>query len=310
MEIRDIRAALQTERKQSELQDLPDDFYENVNELLEELHGKRDALVEDSADPFSDDEIQQVTDKIETVQDNVESLYQRRSGKIVKKASFTAAEINEGIDGVTTEEKEIFDSLVTELKNGQQKVFNTVNPGTTDTEQTANQQAENTTETTKTVQTNQEEPAQPEEALLNASEDTAGESGSDADEEKKPSNTLSSEANASEDGETATESEENDTVKQNSWKAESKSTDEDSNSENEGTEKDGSAIEDFGENTPVDVERITVRIKDEVGEIMGVDNREYDLTEEDVVTLPETNAEALINKNAATKIGAITSNSD
>jgi DNA replication factor GINS len=124
MNIRNIRAALQSERKQSELQNLDDDFYERVGELLNELYEQRSELVEQTDDPFADAEIQEVNDEIETIQDTVESLYQRRSGKIVKKASFTAAGINEGIDGVTTEEEEIFNSLVTELKNGQDKIYN------------------------------------------------------------------------------------------------------------------------------------------------------------------------------------------
>jgi DNA replication initiation complex subunit (GINS family) len=47
---------------------------------------------------------------------------------------------------------------------------------------------------------------------------------------------------------------------------------------------------------------MTVRIQHNIGEILGVDNRVYHLDEQDVVTLPETNAKTLINNEAATEI--------
>jgi len=50
------------------------------------------------------------------------------------------------------------------------------------------------------------------------------------------------------------------------------------------------------------VDRTTVRITDSVGSIFGVDEREYTLKQEDVVTLPAANAEALLSKDAAVKV--------
>jgi len=47
------------------------------------------------------------------------------------------------------------------------------------------------------------------------------------------------------------------------------------------------------------VPRQCVQVLTDVGEIFGVDEREYDLQEDDVVTLPEANAEALVGKDAA-----------
>ena len=51
-------------------------------------------------------------------------------------------------------------------------------------------------------------------------------------------------------------------------------------------------------------DRTTVRITSEVGDILGIDEREYDLAAEDVVTLPEENASPLIEQDAAEPIGA------
>ena len=51
------------------------------------------------------------------------------------------------------------------------------------------------------------------------------------------------------------------------------------------------------------IDRTTVRITESVGAILGVDEREYMLTREDVVTLPTANAEALLSQDAAIKLG-------
>lgn len=258
MNIRNIRAALQSERKQSELQNLDDDFYERVGELLNELYEQRSELVEQTDDPFADAEIQEVNDEIETIQDTVESLYQRRSGKIVKKASFTAAGINEGIDGVTTEEEDIFNSLVTELKNGQDKIFNTI-----DKHSTTNSPTDTTTN----------------------SNTSTSENGSTDKNSKENSQTTNTEP--------ATDN------KQESWSGNNEDTDE--NTQSNELDDDGD-VADFGDGSPIDVERMTVRIQHNIGEILGVDNRVYHLDEQDVVTLPETNAKTLINNEAATEI--------
>ncbi|OYR56883.1 DNA replication complex subunit Gins51, partial [Halorubrum halodurans] len=50
------------------------------------------------------------------------------------------------------------------------------------------------------------------------------------------------------------------------------------------------------------IDRETVRITRDVGEILGVDEREYDLASEDVVTLPTANAEPLVERDAAERI--------
>ncbi|MFB6133625.1 MAG: hypothetical protein ABEJ55_01375, partial [Halanaeroarchaeum sp.] len=51
-----------------------------------------------------------------------------------------------------------------------------------------------------------------------------------------------------------------------------------------------------------DVDRMTVRVTSDVGEIFGVDEREYSLYEDDVVQLPAENAEPLIQRDAAEKL--------
>ena len=53
---------------------------------------------------------------------------------------------------------------------------------------------------------------------------------------------------------------------------------------------------------PASVDRSMVRITDDVGPIYGVEGREYELTENDVVTLPEPNVGPLLEKDAAERI--------
>ena len=49
-------------------------------------------------------------------------------------------------------------------------------------------------------------------------------------------------------------------------------------------------------------DRTTVRITRSIGEIFGVDEREYVLEAEDVVALPTANAEPLVARDAAEKL--------
>ena len=54
--------------------------------------------------------------------------------------------------------------------------------------------------------------------------------------------------------------------------------------------------------TTDEVDRLTVRITTDVGSILGVDDREYTLSADDVVTLPEANATPLIERDAAEQL--------
>jgi DNA replication factor GINS len=57
-----------------------------------------------------------------------------------------------------------------------------------------------------------------------------------------------------------------------------------------------------GEPSASEVERATLRITRDVGEILGVDERAYDLGADDVVTLPEANAGPLVERDAAERL--------
>ena len=50
------------------------------------------------------------------------------------------------------------------------------------------------------------------------------------------------------------------------------------------------------------IPRTTVRITADVGEVVGADDRDYDLSPADVVTLPAPNAEVLLDNDAAERL--------
>ena len=69
----------------------------------------------------------------------------------------------------------------------------------------------------------------------------------------------------------------------------------------EGAEETATA-EEGSEREPVTIDRSMVRITDDVGPIYGVEGREYDLTADDVVTLPEPNVGPLLEQGAAERL--------
>jgi DNA replication factor GINS len=64
----------------------------------------------------------------------------------------------------------------------------------------------------------------------------------------------------------------------------------------------GSGSEGGGSAAELTVERATVKITSDVGEIFGVDQRAYDLSPDDVVQLPEANAGPLVDRDAAERL--------
>ncbi|OIB59273.1 hypothetical protein [Natrialba sp. SSL1] len=75
----------------------------------------------------------------------------------------------------------------------------------------------------------------------------------------------------------------------------SEATDEGAGAETGGSDPDGNT------ETPA-VDRVTVKITEDVGNILGVDDREYTLASDDVVTLPEANATPLVEREAAEQL--------
>ncbi|MFC7174389.1 hypothetical protein ACFQL0_15640 [Haloplanus litoreus] len=95
----ELRTVQRTERQKDSLQHLRDSFYRDVADYIAERKAERERVAEAADDPFSSPEVSRLTDEIETAEEVVESIYERRIGKIVKRATFAAA-------GMATEDED------------------------------------------------------------------------------------------------------------------------------------------------------------------------------------------------------------
>jgi DNA replication factor GINS len=204
MDLEDLRQAQADERRSEKLQELSDTFYEDAAEHIERLREDRDAC----DDPYSD-EARRLDDALSSARQVTEAIYERRVGKVVKMASLAANGHTASEDRMTREEREMFDSIVSEIRANQQRIEDTL------------------------------------EGALDASE---------PDSETRPPNPRSGSEKVPEDAE---------------------------------AEPDGYA---------------TVRVKEPLPEFVGTDGREYSLEEEDVARIPEENARALCEKEAAVEV--------
>lgn len=72
--------------------------------------------------------------------------------------------------------------------------------------------------------------------------------------------------------------------------------------EGDEAEPDGSETDQAAHEAADDVDRTTVRMTTDVGEIFGVDAESYDLKRDDIVDLPTENADPLLDRDAAERI--------
>lgn len=212
MNLEELRRIREQERSTDSLQDLRPDFYKEVADYLDALRRERNELARSATDPFTDPEVQRMTDELQAAERTVEALYERRVGKIVKLASFAAADMAVEVEGVTTEEEQLFESIVEEIQAFGDEITSRIDAGS--------------------------------EPVL--------ETGYREDPQKSDP-TPAPERDSHEDSEIRTE-------------------------------------------------RTTVRITDDVGPIVGVDERNYDLATDDIVTLPNENATPLLEGDVAEKI--------
>lgn len=217
MNTEELRRIRDQEREKDSLQHLPAEFYSDVGNYLSELRTERDQAAASSDDPFADPTVRRLNDDLDRAERTVESLYERRVGKIVKLASFEAADMSTEAEGLTDEERELCDAIVARIRENRERIL----------------------------------------ATITASEDTVS----------VPDDSYAR---------GATENEEE--------------------LENAPAETSDSA------SPSPDTERTTVRITTDLGEIVGIDDRTYDLAADDVVSLPTKNAQPLLERGAAEAI--------
>ncbi|ELZ04413.1 hypothetical protein [Natrialba aegyptia] len=380
MNLNELRSVQSKERKKDSLQNLRPSFYQEVGEYIAELEAERERAAERADDPFSSPEVGRLTDEIETANDVVEAIYERRMGKLVKQASLAAAGMAADDEGLTAEEAALFDDLVDRIKGNKARVLDVLEGSTqaqdtaTDTDsatsreagqdqgqdQDQRQRSNSPAPPTPPQEPASEDPVQRREA--NRGDDQVPESQSEqhsqnAPHTQQPPTSQSTPATPDSepadaagvspadvmggDAASATSSAGADTVETaettdtaNTAHAESAPQVNSSAAATETTEgpgevtdtgipeqhREGGSTEggtgddydgirsrspseakaDTDEATSESqVDRMTVKITQDIGSILGVDDREYTLVSDDIVTLPEANATPLLEREAA-----------
>ncbi|SEO71859.1 DNA replication factor GINS [Halogranum amylolyticum] len=329
MNLDELRTVQSKERRKDSLQHLRDSFYGDVADYIAELKAERTNAAEQADDPFSSPEVSRLTDEIETAEEVVEAVYERRVGKVVKLASFAAADMPVDEDGMTAEEQALFDDLVTRIETNKTNVLDILagkqRPGDVDTDSPAASEPSDATSTTPETTSATERPET--DPMTESNADSAGvladamggdddgdETVGDVSETAAPERAAQSEQDRSaESGHTPVDPEAAPPGAVSTAESESSTTDPESVGATRTVEGESEAAETTQTTNPseaaetvgdsgLDTERTTVRITQDVGAIFGVDEREYDLEKEDVVSLPTTNADPLVERDAAERL--------
>lgn len=283
MNLDELRSVQAKERRKDSLQHLRDSFYDDVAAYIADLRAARDRRAAQVDDPFSDDDVRRMSDEIETAEEVAEALYERRVGKLVKLASFAAADMPVESEGLTSQERELFDDLVDRIVENKTTVLDVLAGEKSPTTESAS---------------SPDDAANPSNDAVNPSDALANAMGA-ADEHagNERSETGATHGETSADGGRVTEPPTTETRR---------STDAPTGTDAPTRSGPGEAADsesgDLDGSDGSATERTTVRITRDVGPILGVDEREYDLAREDVVTLPAANAEPLVDRDAAERI--------
>jgi len=330
MNLDELRSAQAKERRKDSLQHLRDAFYDDVGAYLRDLRDARDRKAETVADPFADDDIRRMSDELETASEVAEALYERRVGKVVKLASFAAAEMSVDTEGMTTEEAALFTDIVSRITSNKSSVLDTLTGETAPAAETTTTPADGdetapdgprSVDETQPPDRSGETPASgiaADDVVSAGSSGSAGDpAGSAGDPVASPGDPVasasdpdilagamgstSSASGADRGGDSTSDpSSDSDASADRPATPDDRPATPDPQSRRDAT-PDGGATAPSAAQSPA-VERETVRITRDVGSILGIDEREYDLASEDVVTLPAVNAAPLVDRDAAERI--------
>ncbi|MFB6147173.1 MAG: hypothetical protein ABEJ08_05740 [Halobacteriaceae archaeon] len=335
MDIEELRRVRTHERETDSPQELRDSFYDDVADYVGGLKAERDRAAAAAEDPFADDTVAHLTDEIETAEQVAEAIYEARVGKIVKQASLAAAGMGTDVEGLTTEERDLHADLVDRIQQNKSRILGRLggeSDDATDAEQEDGPSEDRATgepgagtERGTDRPTGEAESTAASEDAVTAADAMGGETGRDGESSREDplEGGVSGGGNqaagdrASPDGGTTTRTDPPDdgagradaasaAVASSGPEALGRSADADTDREagadaDTDREAGADADTDTGERSSDELagDRETVRITDDVGEILGVDDHVYNLAADDVVTLPETNAAVLVDRDAA-----------
>jgi DNA replication factor GINS len=299
MNVEELRSVQRTERQKDSLQHLRDSFYRDVADYIADRKAERKQVAADADDPFSSPEVSRLTDEIETAEEVVESIYERRVGKIVKRATFAAAGMAAEDEGLTSEERDLFDDLVARIERNRETVLDTLagddDDSDADPDPTVDADATEgpPTETADRVDPDPDPDPDPEPNPIPPTDDA----GRAPDPDDLLAEAMGGDAGSADDAAP-------DALDASSSDRDVPPDEPPADAPPAGASSDASPTPDGGAtDAPAsDADRTTLRITRDVGEIFGVDEREYDLESEDVVTLPTPNAEPLLARDAAERL--------
>ncbi|MDS0294646.1 hypothetical protein [Halogeometricum luteum] len=339
MDLDELRSVRRTERQKDSLQHLRDSFYEDVADYIAQQKAERKRAADRADDPFSDPEVGRLTDEIETAEDVVEAVYERRVGKVVKLASFAAADMSADTNGLTAEERNLFDGLVDRIKRNRETVLDVLAGKRSGAASDSDSDAVSADPVGPagegpTPEADVADPADGSSATRGTGEETAADPADDApptppdvspDAPTGGSGDVLADAmggGTDADGAEGAGAEGATDAASTGRDVESDAPDAPADSRQAAADRpateadavagDGDGNEADSETEPepddaagdadADTDRVTLRITRDVGQILGVDEREYDLATEDVVTLPATNAGPLVERGAAERL--------
>lgn len=303
MDIDELQTVQSKERQKDSLQHLRDSFYEDVAAYIEELKAERDRVAEETDDPFSDPEVSQLSDDIERAEDVVEAVYERRVGKVVKMASFAAADMPVEEEGLTTQERDLFEDMVGRIGENRSRVLDIL-AGEGDSMPTSPGGAPGA-QPAPTEASSSAEPPSPEPEPSTADADADADDSAPAHTEPAVG-TGSTETEPPADAPPEMPPEESGDDVPPAPPEEAMDPRSDGGVAAEVPAGAGASPAETVENDEADDDsdapRTTVRVTEDVGRLLGVDDREYELKSDDVVSLPEDNADALLQREAAERL--------
>lgn len=299
MNLDELQSIQARERQSSDLQHLRSSFYQEVGEFIRERNEERARAVEDADDPFSEPEVRRLTDDIETAEGTVEAIYERRVGKVVKKASIAAAGMPVEEDGLTSEESALFESLVARIEDNRERVLSVLDgdaPSVScSVEDGASDDSGGVTSDGSAADRSGPGATPPDPG--ETPDGAEGVSAADLMGTAPTTDAETAEAGPKPGGESGGGPRPGDAAREGPPTVDASPSAEPVS----GGPADPPEATDTGGDVP-GMPRTTVRITADVGEIVGADDRDYDLGTEDVVTLPEPNADVLVEKDAAERL--------
>ncbi|WP_338739098.1 hypothetical protein [Haloplanus salilacus] len=321
MNVEELRTVQRTERQKDSLQHLRDSFYRDVAEYVAERKAERERVASEVDDPFSSPEVSRLSDEIGTAEEVVESIYERRIGKIVKRATFAAAGMATEDEGLTGEERDLFEDLVARIEDNRRAVLDdlvgdadadeddadTTGPrdstpaapaDPTEVETTDDPTPAAPADPTEVETTDDPTPAAPDPDDLLAEAMGGGGNGSESESGGDGNGDADGPVAPADDGGVPAAA----SVGTGEDRTDPSDPGPDPDPEPSPSGLDGPATDGGDAVATPDTDRTMLRITRDVGEIFGVDDREYDLTSEDVVTLPTANAQPLLDRDAAERL--------